>query len=194
MAHLKFDPSKLEKLNDPGRLDTLKPDVMWEALAVARPRVLIEIGAGTGLFAAEFARRAPEARVYAVDTSEKMLSWMRDNRPEVAEGRIVVVASSEERVPLEDGWGDAVYMINLHHELAAPEGIYAEAYRVLRPQGRVLVADWAPLETPKGPPLHVRASAEVLGEHLKNAGFARVREHPGLPWHSLLTATRPEGA
>ncbi len=194
MSYMKFDPAKLEKLNDPGRLETLKPDVMWDALGLTRPSVLVEIGAGTGLFASVFAERAPSALVYAVDTSEQMLSWMKEHRREVAEGRIVPVASSEGSVPLEDGSGDAVYMINLHHELATPDAIYAEAFRILRPGGRVLVVDWAPIETPKGPPLRVRATAEQLGGYLTRAGFARLREHTGLPWHSLITASRPGGS
>jgi hypothetical protein len=37
MAHLKFDPAKLEKLNDPGRLETLRPDTMWVAFGLQDP-------------------------------------------------------------------------------------------------------------------------------------------------------------
>ena len=30
MAHLKFNTEKLERLNDPGRFETLSPDVFWQ--------------------------------------------------------------------------------------------------------------------------------------------------------------------
>ncbi len=193
MAHLKFDPAKLQKLNDPGRLDTLKPDVMWNALGLGDPRTLVEIGAGTGVFAAEFARRAPHAVVYAADTAHEMVDWMRENRPEVAAGRVVPLRSGEDTLPLESGIADAVYMVNLHHELAAPDAIYAEAFRLLRPSGRVLVVDWAPVDTPKGPPAAVRVPATVLVDFLLRAGFSGVEVHSGLPWHSIVTGSRPKG-
>ena len=190
MAHLKFDPAKLAKLNDPGRFETLKPDAMWAAFGIEAPSVLVEIGAGTGMFAAEFARRAPGAIVYAADMSGEMVDWMGRHRPEVADGRVVPVRSEESAVPLDDAIADGVYMINLHHELAEPEAIYAEAYRLVRPGGRVLVVDWAPADTPKGPPLRVRAATEDLVRHLESAGFARVAVHDVLPWHSVVTASR----
>jgi SAM-dependent methyltransferase len=192
MAHLKFDPAKLEKLNDPGRLETLSPDAMWIAFGLEDPAVLVEIGAGTGMFAAEFAKRAERATVYAADTSEEMLAWMLEHRSEVAEGRVVPVSSEESVVPLADGIADGVYMINLHHELAEPEAIYSEAFRLLRPGGRVLLVDWAPIDTPKGPPAGVRVAPDVLEGFLRKAGFSDVSVHAVLSWHSVVTGTRPE--
>ena len=194
MAYLKFDPANLERLNDPGRFESLPPDALWQALGVADSRTLVEVGAGTGLFAAAFAERAPNATVYAADTSETMIEWMRANRPEVAGGRIVPVLSAEGAVPLETGIADAAYMINLHHELAEPDAIYAEAYRILRPGGRVLVVDWAPVETPKGPPLAVRVSAAELAGVLERAGFTGIETHDSLVWHSAITADKGGGS
>lgn len=191
MGHQKFDLAKLEKLNDPGRFDTLIPEAMWDALAVKAPRAIVEIGAGTGMFASRFAEFAPAAVVYAVDMEPAMIDWLRENRPLVAEGRIVPVLSQEAAIPLQDGVADAVVMINLHHELAEPDALYGEAHRLLRPGGRVMVVDWAPIETPRGPSMAVRATPALLMEHLERAGFADVAEHGRvLPWHSLVTATK----
>lgn len=192
MAHQKFDIAKLERLNDPGRFETLPPDVFWQALG--RPeaaRTIVEIGAGTGVFAAAFVERALEAVIFAADTEDVMLEWMRDNRPEVAAGRIVPVRASESGVPLDDGIADVVYMINLHHELAHPDATYAEALRLLIDGGRLLVVDWADRETPRGPSRDVRVSAADLEAMLVSAGFRDVRtDETTLPWHVMLTARR----
>ncbi len=191
-AYQKFDVAKLEKLNDPGRFDSIRPEVMWAALGGPSPGVIVEIGAGTGLFSARFAEMAPEATVFAVDTEPAMLEWMRTNRPEVAEGRIVVVGSEEARVPLDDGLADVVVMINLHHELAEPAAIYREAHRLLKPGGRVLVADWAARETPRGPSLNVRVTADALAGMLETAGFTEVTvSEDSLEWHTVATGVRP---
>ena len=192
MAHLKFDMAKLERLNDPGRFESLPPDVFWRALGEpSDAHVIVEIGAGTGLFAAEFARRAPEAVIYAADTAQQMLDWMQEHRPEVAAGRVVPVLATETGVPLAEGIADALYMINLHHELAEPEASYAEAFRLLAPGGRLLVVDWADRDTPKGPPRDVRVSASDLVGFLERAGFTDVRvDCTTLPWHLMATARR----
>ena len=44
-------------------------------------------------------------------------------------------------------------------------------------------------DTPKGPPMHVRASAETIAEMLESAGFTDVAVHPGLRWHTLVTGS-----
>lgn len=190
MAHLKFDISKLERLNDTGRFESLPPRVMWEALGEPSPRVIVEIGAGTGMFAAAFLALAPDATVYAADIEDVMLDWMRDNRPEVATGRLVPLRAEEARVMLPSRVADLVYTVNLHHELVDPRAGYAEAFRLLSPEGQIMVVDWAPRDTPKGPPQEVRASAERIGEMLEAVGFVDVEVHEVLPWHSLVTARR----
>jgi len=38
MEEKKFDPAKLAKLNDPGRLEDIPPGVIWEKLALKSPR------------------------------------------------------------------------------------------------------------------------------------------------------------
>jgi SAM-dependent methyltransferase len=191
VGHQKFDVTKLEKLNDPGRFDTLRPSVMWDALGRPRPRVIVDIGAGTGLFAATFAGLAEDAVVYAADTESTMVEWMRANRPEVAAGKIVPVESDETRVPLDDGIADLVVMINLHHELAEPAATYAESWRLLAPGGQLLVVDWAPVETPRGPSLAIRISPDDAVAFLEAAGFVDVSMHDTLPWHWLVVGSKP---
>lgn len=193
MAHLKFNMDKLERLNDPGRFENLPPDVFWQALGEpAGESVLVEIGAGTGLFASAFVARSPGVIVYAADMADEMLEWMQFNRPEVAENRIFPVKASESGLPLPDEMADALYMINVHHELAEPGASYAEALRLLKPGGRLLVVDWAARETPKGPPLEVRVQPEQLESILREAGFAEISiDTERLAWHVMATAVKP---
>ncbi len=192
MAHEKFDLRKLEKLNDPGRFDTLPPDVFWQVLgAPAQARTIVEIGAGTGLFAARFSALAPGATVYAADIAPVMIEWMRANRPEVEQARLIPLLAEENHVPLPDAIADIVYMINLHHELESPLAAYREALRLLGPGGRFLAADWAPGDSPHGPPQHVRASAADAAATLAEAGLDAVVVHEGaLPYAWLITAGR----
>ena len=192
MPYEKFDVTKLERLNDPARFDYLDPEVIWAAAGVDHPATIIEIGAGTGMFACRFAEFAPGAEVYAVDVEPQMVRWMFEHRPAALAGRLKPTLSRETVVPLPTGEADVLVMINVHHELADPLSTYREALRLLRIGGSVVVADWAPGDTAGGPPQHVRVSGETIAELLGRVGFADTQLHDGLPKHSLVTAHKPE--
>lgn len=192
MAHMKFDLAKIARLDDPARFDDLNPEAMWEALGRPAPTVVVDIGAGTGLFARRFAQMLPAATVYAVDTEPEMIEWIEEHRDTAIGDRIRTVLADETSVPLPDGVAQLVAMINLHHELAAPEASYAEALRLLGPGGRLLVVDWSRNDAPGGPPREIRATFEGLAGMLREVGFEDVTGHAGLPRHTLVTARKGE--
>lgn len=191
MAFEKFNIAQLERLNDTGRFEDLRPEVMWRVLGDPDPRTIVDIGAGTGLFSCRFAEMAPRADVYAVDIEPTMVRWMMEHKPESVCSRLHPLLGRETAVPLGTGEADLVVMINLHHELADPLGSYREAWRLLHMSGQLLVADWALDDQQGGPPQHVRASAEQIAGMLSAVGFESVIAHPDLPRHSLLTACKP---
>ena len=131
---------------------------------------------------------APEAEVYAVDIEPVMVRWMFQHRPAALSGRLHPLLAEETKVPLPTGDADLVVMINVHHELADPRSSYGEALRLLRIGGTLLVADWRPGDTGKGPPQAVRATAQQIAEILTSVGFCETVEHDGLPKHTLITA------
>ena len=149
----------------------------------------MEIGAGTRALRRRLRRAcAGGDRVRARDTADEMLELDARNRPEVATGRMVPIKATETHVPLADGVADAVYMINLHHELADPAASYAEALRLLRPGGRLLAVDWAPRETPKGPPQEVAWTAETWRSCSSPQDSLGHRDRRAtLVWHLMAT-------
>jgi SAM-dependent methyltransferase len=191
MTHEKFDVAKLDRLNDVARFEYLAPDVLWAAADVHEPRSIVDVGAGTGLFARKFAEYSPDADVFAVDMHPAMVGWMIEHMPPELRDRIHPLLSGEDAVPLPTGEADLVVMINLHHELPEPLLNYREAMRLLRIGGTLLVADWKPGDATHGPPEHCRASAEQIFAVVSAVGFGEVRLHEGLPHHTLLTACKP---
>jgi SAM-dependent methyltransferase len=187
----KFDVTKLERLNDPARFEYLDPRVIWDAAHVPDPRIIVEIGAGTGLFACRFAEYAPQAEVYAVDVEPTMVRWMLEHRPASLSGRLQPTLARETSVPLPTGEADLVVMINVHHELADPTATYREALRLLRIGGTALIVDWMPGDTGGGPSQDVRVPADPIVELLGKVGFKDAVAHDGLTKHSLITAHKP---
>ncbi len=136
---------------------------------------LVEIGTGTGLFAEAMLKLLPEARCYALDISVEMIEWIRRNRETV---RLIPQVMEESRTQLQDDTADFLFMISLHHELNEPVELLRECRRILKPGGKILVADWKK-ESIDGPPVEHRTDATTATTHLEKAGFRDIAEFEG---------------
>ena len=182
----KFDPNKLAKLNDPKRLKILNPEVIWTKADLRDGEVVIDIGAGTGFFALPFSKKLKAGKVYACDTSDVMIEWMKNNLPVESQGIIIPLKMAESSVPLHDSIANLVYMINLHHELEDPVIILKESFRILRDGGKLIIIDWKKEETPEGPPLAIRVTDETIERQMLACGFTKIKKHAVLQYHNFL--------
>ena len=182
----KFDPSKLAKLNDPKRLKILNPEVIWTKADLRDAEVVVDIGAGTGFFALPFSKNLKAGKIYACDTSDVMIEWMKNNLPVESQGMIIPLKMAESSVPLHDSIANLVYMINLHHELEDPVMILKESFRILRDGGKLIIIDWKKEETPEGPPLAIRVTEETIERQMLACDFTNIKKHAVLPYHNFL--------
>ena len=79
MDEKKFNPKKLEKLNNPNRLKDIPPDYVLDKLSMEKASILVEIGAGTAFFSIAFLQYANPSKIYACDVSEVMINWIKEN-------------------------------------------------------------------------------------------------------------------
>lgn len=185
---VKFNPAKLARLNDPQRLAVLDPVRIWSALSLTdTPRVVLDIGAGTGFFARAFAAHMPAGTLYACDAEPLMVEWMRQN---LAVPNIIPLLSAEAAVPLPDGQAGLIYMIAVHHELLEPLNLLAECHRLLKPGGTIALIDWKKDSPQGGPPPEIRIPEHIVLDQLRQTGFKETRQHDLLPCHFMLTAVK----
>jgi SAM-dependent methyltransferase len=97
---------------------------------------VLDLGTGPGLLAAEAAQRGAE--VVGIDFSGAMVTWARMRHP-----RIEFRAESAESLPFDDKYFDVVAGNFVLHHSGCPEKVLAEAFRVLRPEGRMGFTIWA---------------------------------------------------
>jgi ubiquinone/menaquinone biosynthesis C-methylase UbiE len=128
------------------RYDELRPvDENWWQLfdlvvgeADLRGRRVLDVGCGTGRFAAALAERAG-AKVWAIDPSLEMLEVARRNAPP----GVGFKTGSAESLPFKDAWFERVTMRLVVHLLDRPRAL-AEARRVLGAGGRLAIASFDP--------------------------------------------------
>ncbi|BDD88235.1 class I SAM-dependent methyltransferase [Desulfofustis limnaeus] len=189
MHEKKFDPKKLEKLNNPKRLLDIPPKFIGAKLGIEAVQTVVEIGAGTGFYSVAFWELYHPARLYACDVSETMLDWVRDHVVPRYPG-IIPVKTEENVVPLSDGGVDLVFMINLHHELDQPPLILRESYRLLKPGGVLFIVDWKKEEMNEGPPSSIRCTPDQVVGDLEQAGFRDAIIHHDLEKHFLIISKK----
>ena len=189
MNDKKFDPKKLNKLNNPERLLDIPPDFIWEKLNIEKPGIFVEIGAGTAFFSIALLQKSKSSTIYACDLSEVMIKWMSENvSPKYP--NIIPVKTEEHTVPLGDGIADLVFMINLHHELDNPSLTIEEANRILKPDGRIFVVDWKKEEMSEGPPVEIRCLPQQIKNLFLNTGFKQVDIFNQLQKHFLVVGQK----
>jgi ArsR family transcriptional regulator len=99
-----------------------------------------DLGCGTGQVSAALAPFV--ARVVAVDNSPAMLSAARERLGDAP--NVELRAGDLEALPAEDGELDAALLVLVLPYVEAPGEVVAEAARVVKPGGRVLVVDMMP--------------------------------------------------
>jgi ubiquinone/menaquinone biosynthesis C-methylase UbiE/DNA-binding transcriptional ArsR family regulator len=137
-----------------------------------------DLGAGTGAVTQALAPFV--ARVIAVDESTAMLSAARKRLHGI--GNVDVRNGRLESLPLADGEVDVALLFLVLHYVADPKVVIAEAVRVLKPGGRVLVLDMMPHERQdlRQTMGHLWQGFEssMLGEWMREAGIENFRYNP----------------
>jgi ubiquinone/menaquinone biosynthesis C-methylase UbiE len=111
----------------------------YDRLAVRPGMVLAEIGCGTGAAARELAAMvAPGGRVHGFDISEQFITLARARD---ASQEVDFQVGDAVALPLPDTSLDGYRAERVYMHLRHPEAALAEAFRVLRPGGRLLTMD-----------------------------------------------------
>jgi SAM-dependent methyltransferase len=181
-----------------GETSTLPAEAVAASLGCGNPTALIDLqegetvldlGSGGGIDVLLSARRVgPSGKVYGLDMTDEMLALARENQRKAGALNVEFLKGDIEHIPLPDGSVDVIIsncVINLSSDKAR---VLREAFRVLRPGGRLAVSDVVvrgdvPPEVRRSVELWVGCVAGALQESeyrtlLAAAGFTGIEVEP----------------
>lgn len=147
-----------------------------ERLGAAAGERVLELGCGTGSLAIAIAGGHPRCCVVAVDADRGAVDIAMAREPD----GVRWWPSFAHDLPFADAAFDAVVCALLFHKLSNEEKRESlnETYRVLRPGGRLLLADWrrsrAPFRGGSAPGARAARAADGVPELIALAGFQDV--------------------
>ncbi|MEO8096483.1 MAG: metalloregulator ArsR/SmtB family transcription factor [Acidobacteriota bacterium] len=120
------------------------PGRSWQGLAetllmLMPPLVVADLGAGEGTVSQLLARRAKH--VIAVDNAEKMVEFGTKLAREHGVKNLEYRQGDLESLPIAEGEVDVAFFSQSLHHAQHPAKAMAEAHRILKPGGRVIVLD-----------------------------------------------------
>lgn len=108
---------------------------------IAQPRMILDVGCGTGKLLRSASLRFPGAKLVGVDAAIEMVKQAQSSTPN---GKIQFQQATAEALPFTDGSFDLVFSTMTFHHWHRQERGAAEVARVLTLEGRWLLAEFVP--------------------------------------------------
>ncbi len=180
-----FPSERWKRLVSEERAEWQDVEKLFRAVHPLPSEVWLDFGCGPGYFTIPLAQKVKS--VIAVDVSEEMLSVCRKRVGEHDLQNVSFFQSNGSHFPFGDKTIDRALLANIFHELDHPAQLLSEIQRVLKPDGKIFLLDWKPVETPTGPPLDHRISEQDVTTSVKKAGYQLEKSWDVFPYHYLLS-------
>ena len=170
-----------------------QPTRALEIMNVAPGSTVADIGAGSGYFTARLARLVgPSGRVYATDIQRGMLDLIERRVARDGLGNVTVILGEPSNPKLPAASIDMALMVDVYHELSAPQTVLGHIRQALKPNGRLVLVEYKG-EDPAIPilPSHKMTVAQAKLE-LESEGFVLAKADSSLPrQHVLVFSVAP---
>lgn len=120
----------------PGRSDG---GIIQMLLALMPALTIADLGSGRGIISQQLAPRAK--KIFCIDNSKETLREGREFMKQHGIKNVEFLLGDIQKVPLESAGMDVALLCQSLHHASVPESAIAEAYRILKPGGKIIILD-----------------------------------------------------
>lgn len=174
-------------LDRPEREAEERPSRAIQELGLTPGMVVADFGAGSGYYTERLARAVgPSGRVLAVDLQPEMLAMVGRRASKLGLTNIELVRSTPDDPRLPSGAVDLILMVDVYHELAAPQRVLRAMKAALSPRGRIAIVEFR--KEDRAVPIREehKMSVQQAVQEFGAEGYTLDRRVDSLPWQHLL--------
>ena len=174
-------------LERPEREAEERPSLAIKELRLEPGMVVADFGAGSGYYTERIARAVgPTGKVLAVDLQPEMLEMVGRRAKKAGLTNIELVRSTPEDPRLPTGTVDLILMVDVYHELAAPQRVLRAMKAALSPRGRIAILEFRKEDRDVPIREEHKMSVKQAQQEFGAEGLVLDRRVDSLPWQHLL--------
>jgi ubiquinone/menaquinone biosynthesis C-methylase UbiE len=182
-----FDPKNIDFLEMEERKNWQNPEDILKTIEIKPESVVADLGCGSGFLTVPLSQKA--MRVYGIDVQKEMLKFLEHKIHDLKIENIRLLLSKENEIPLGNESVDLLVSMNTLHEFDDKERMVEEIRRVLKQDGKALIADFKKEKTGFGPPAAIRVSRKQATTLFEKKGFTTLKRE-NLSYHYLLVFSK----
>jgi|GEM_PF-280493 SAM-dependent methyltransferase len=161
--------------------------ILQEVLGIQQGQIVADLGAGGGMFTINAARLVGDrGQVYAVDIMKSSLSDIESKARMTGFNNVKSVWSNLEIVgaaKINEASLDHAMLVNVLFQSKKHFEMMAEATRLLKPGGKLLIVDWSSTAPGFAPPKEMKVDPAELNNHAVKLNLALEQEFKAGNYH-----------
>ncbi len=158
-------------LNNPIRRWLQPPSELLNILEIKSTDVVMDYGCGPGYYTLEIAKKAKSA--VAVDISPGMLKKVQERAIKAKVANIQFIQSDGRNIQIGDEAVDIVFLVTVYHEIQDHAMVLKEFNRILKPEGRLILAEVVKKSLLPGAPVQ---NPDILKAEIEKPGLFRLQK------------------
>ena len=131
-------------LDLPWRNIVLSPRTLAARLSIRATSHVLEIGAGSGFYSVEVARKISEGHLGLLDLQPEMLKKAQQKLKAKGLSNVGYTLADAGKLPFKEDAFDLIFLVAVLGEIADQRAFLSEAHRVLKPGGTLSISEHLP--------------------------------------------------